>query len=165
MLQNSNSTVPETEPTWRPKNSEIEAKLVKIEAWGRGVGPCAKYSEDEVITAENSKKNVNAIKKRRASFRVAPFPAKNTSTWPQLGSQDGANMAKKPIQKSIIFSTPLGIALWMDVNGFLVSKWSHGVRPPLDGDGHVGAPQGVQVGIKMGSKIEFPENVEKRIWS
>ena len=38
----------------------------------------------------------------------------------QLGFQNGAKMAKKSIQKSIIFLMSLGIDSWMDFGGFLV---------------------------------------------
>ena len=57
-------------------------------------------------------------------------------TWPQLGSQDGAKIGKKSMQKSIIFLMPLGIDFWMDLGGFWVPKWR-------------------QVGTKMGSKNDI----------
>ena len=64
----------------------------------------------------------------------------------QLGSQNGANLIKKSIQKSIIFWMPLGNDFFMDFDGFWVPKWS-------------------QVGTKMGSNYDFSENTKKRIWS
>ena len=52
-------------------------------------------------------------------------------------------MAKKSIQKSIIFSMPLGINFWTDIGGFWVPKWK-------------------QVGTKMESKIDI--NLEGRFF-
>ena len=46
-------------------------------------------------------------------------------TWPQLGSQDGAKMEKKSMQKSIKNLMHLGIDFWKDLEGFWEPKWSH----------------------------------------
>ena len=70
-------------------------------------------------------------KKGAELHRVAPFWSKKWPTWPQLGSPNGATIAKKSIQKSSIFLMPLGIDLWVDYGGFLV-------------------PQASQVGTKRG---------------
>ena len=45
--------------------------------------------------------------------------------WPQLGSQDGAKMEKKSMQKSIKNLMHLGIDFWKDLEGFWEPKWSH----------------------------------------
>ena len=97
-------------------------------------------------TAKKSEKNANASKKRAQFHSGAPLEPKKWPTWSQLGSQNGAKMAKKSIPKSIIFLMPLGIDFWMDFGGFWVPKWS-------------------QVGTKMGSKIDVSENMQKRVWS
>ena len=52
-------------------------------------------------------------------------------------------MAKKSMQKSIIFLKHLGIDFWVDFNGFWIAKWS-------------------QVDTKMGSKINV--NFERRFF-
>ena len=60
------------------------------------------------------------------SQRPPPEP-KKSPTWPQLRSQNGAKMAKKTKQKSIIFLMPLGIDLWVDFGyqnrAKLAPKW------------------------------------------
>ena len=55
-------------------------------------------------------------------------------------------MTKKTIPNSIIFLMSLGIDVWVEFGGFVVPKWS-------------------QVATKMGSKIDFSENMKKRIWN
>ena len=62
-------------------------------------------------------------------------------TWPQLGSQEGAKMKKKSMQKSIKNLMPLGIDFWEDFGGFWEPKWS-------------------QVGTKIEPKIHV--NIEMR---
>ena len=42
-------------------------------------------------------KNANAIKKMAGLHSVAPLEPKMGPTWAQLGSQNGAKIAKKPI--------------------------------------------------------------------
>ena len=85
--------------------------------------------------AKKSKENTNATKKRVDPQRVPPPETKKWPTWPQLGSQNEAKMAKKSMQNFIIFLMPLGIDFWVDFGGFWVPKSS-------------------EVGTKMGSKID-----------
>ena len=93
--------------------------------------------------AKKSRKKTSATKKGAASHRVPPFLRKMWPTWPQLGSQEGAKMKKKSMQKSIKNLMPLGIDFWVDFGGFWVPKSS-------------------QVGTKMGSKIDV--NFERRFF-
>ena len=67
---------------------------------------------------EKSKENTNATKKRVASHRLPPLEPKKSPTRPQLEPQNGAKMAKKSMQKCIIFLMPLGIDFWVDFGGF-----------------------------------------------
>ena len=60
--------------------------------------------------------------------------------------QVGIKMDKTSIQKSIKKLMPPGLGFWKEFGGFWEGEWS-------------------QVGTKMGSKIEFSENMKKRIWS
>ena len=71
----------------------------------------------------------------RLGVSLGEFRSEKSPTWPQFGSQNGAKMAQKSIQNSIIFLMPLGNDLWVDYGGFWVPKSS-------------------QVGTKMGSKID-----------
>ena len=96
-------------PKWSPEPSKIEPK------WG----------QEGARTAQKSKNNINPTKNRSDSISVAPFYWKTWPTWPQLGSQDGAKMEKKSMQKSIKNLMHLGIDFWKDLEGFWEPKWSH----------------------------------------
>ena len=61
------------------------------------------------------------------------FVGHKRPTWPQLGPQDGAQIAQKSMPKLMKKSMPLGIDFWMDFCGFWEGKWR-------------------QVGTQMGSK-------------
>ena len=78
----------------------------------RGAKMEPKWRQDGVRMAEKSKKNTNATKKRVAFYRVPPLEPKKWPTWPQLGSQVGAKMDKKSMQKSIKNLMHLGIDFW-----------------------------------------------------
>ena len=84
---------------------------------------------------KKSENNIDPTKRWVPPIPVPPFCSKRWPTWPQLGSQNGAKMAKKSMQKCIIFLMPLGIDFWVDFHGFWVPKSS-------------------QVGTKMLSKID-----------
>ena len=57
--------------------------------------------------------------------QIPHFWPKKSPTWPQLGSQDGAKMDKKSMQKSIKKLMHLGIDFWEDLGGFWEGKCSH----------------------------------------
>ena len=50
--------------------------------------------------------------------------ARGPPIWTQLGSQDGAKMEKKSMQKSIKNLMHLGMDFWQDFGGFWKAKWS-----------------------------------------
>ena len=96
-------------PKWRPKPSKIEPKL----------------GQEGARTTKKSKNNIDPTKRGAASHSLPPFWRKMWPTWPQLGSQDGAKMEKKSMQKSIKNLMHLGIDFWKDLEGFWEPKWSH----------------------------------------
>ena len=96
-------------PKWRPKPSKIEPKS----------------SQEGARTTKKSKNNIDPTKRGAAYHSVAPFLRKMWPTWPQLGSQEGAKMKKKSMQKSIKNLMPLGIDFWEDLGRFWEPKWSH----------------------------------------
>ena len=84
---------PQKPPKWRPKPSKIEPKL----------------GQEGARTTQKAKNNIDPTKRGAAPHRVPPFWRKMWPTWPQLGSQDGAKMEKKSMQKSIKKSMPFKI--------------------------------------------------------
>ena len=120
-------------PTWSQNGTKNLQNRAQMAPRGAKMEP--KWCQDGVKTVKNSEKNANATKKRGEPVSAAPFLPKKWPTWSQLGSQNGAKMAKKSIPKSIIFLMPVGINFWVDFGGFWLPKWS-------------------QVGSKMGSKID-----------
>ena len=87
-----------------------------------------------IVQNIKSEKKLDPTKKRVAFYSVPPPKPKKWPTRPQLGSQNGAKMAKKSMQKCIFFWMPLGIDLWVDFGGIWIQKSS-------------------QVDAKMASKI------------
>ena len=89
---------------------------IKIEAWGhQNRGPRAPKS---------SSGRMLGVLSARTRFG-GRLVAREWPTWPQLGSQDGAKMEKKSMQKSIKKLMHLGIDFWKDLEGFWEPKWSH----------------------------------------
>ena len=93
-------------PKWRPKPSKIEPK----------------WRQEGARRAKKSKNNIDPTKKGAACHSAPPFWRKMWPTWPQLGSQDGAKMEKKSMQKSIKKSMPFKIDFWSDFGGFWEGK-------------------------------------------
>ena len=129
---------PNMAPSWHQNGSKNQPKM------GYPIGPGGpKWGTPSDRGAKKSKENTNARKKRVDPHRGPPLEPKKSPTRPQLGSQNGAKMAQKSMQKCIIFLMPLGIDLWVDFGGFWVPKSS-------------------QVGTRMGSKIDV--NSERRLF-
>ena len=96
-----------------------------------GAKMAPKWGQDGKKIKEKHQRN-----KEEGSISQRPPPEpKKSPTWPQLGSQNGAQMAQKSMQKCIILLMPLGIDFWVDFGGFWV-------------------PTSSQVDAKMGSKID-----------
>ena len=100
------------------------------------------WGPDGVGEGKKSEKEANAAKKRVAPHSVARFFRKKWPRGPQLGSQNGAKMVQKSMQKSIKVLMVFGIDFWRDFGGFWEPKWS-------------------QVGVKMGWKIDIADVAEK----
>ena len=94
---------PQKPPKWRPKPSKIEPKL----------------DQEGARTTKKSKNNIDPTKRGAACHRAPPFWRKMWPTWPQLGSQDGAKIDNKSLQKSIKKMMPSKIDFWSDFGGFL----------------------------------------------
>ena len=110
-----------------PKTSKMQAQTPQNR---RQIDP------EESRSTKKSKNNIDPTKKKAASHRAPPFLRKMWPTWPQLGSQEGAKMKKKSMQKSIKNLMPLGMDFCEDFIAFFVPKCS-------------------QVGTKMASKIDI----------
>ena len=63
------------------------------------------------VPREKNRKNSNATKKRVAFLVAPPFDPKKWPTWFQVGSQVGAKMDKKSIQKSFKKLVHLGMQI------------------------------------------------------
>ena len=100
---------PQKPSKWRPNTTKIEPKL----------------GQEGARTTKKSKNNIDPTKRGAALDPIAPIWRKMWPTWPQLGSQDGAKMEKKSMQKSIKNLMHLGIDFWKDLEGFWEPKWSH----------------------------------------
>ena len=121
-------------PTWQQNGANNFQNRAQMGPRGAQMEP--KWRQDGVKTAKKSTKKRQSNKKEGGPHSVAPLEPKKWPTWPQLGAQNKAKMAKKSIPQSIIFLMLLGIDFGMDFGGFLIPKRS-------------------QVGTKMGSKIDI----------
>ena len=92
-----------TEPTWarKPSPGGVPHRLWGTVRWGTPGSRAKKFD-----------KKSNATKKRGYLHSAPPFFPKKWPTWPQVGSQDGAEIDKKSIQKSIKKLMPLGIGFY-----------------------------------------------------
>ena len=124
-----------------PKLDQKPPKSSPDGAQGRqnGAKMAPKWGQDGEKIKEKHQRN----KEEGSVSDSPPREPKKWPTWPQLGPQNGAKMAKKSMQKCVIFLMPLGIDFWMDFGGFWVPKSS-------------------QVDAKMGSKIDV--NSERRVF-
>ena len=143
---------PQKPPKWRPKPSKSEPKS----------------GQEGARTTKKSKNNIDPTKRGAASHSAPPFWRKMWPTWPQLGSQDGAKMEKKSMQKSIKNLMHLGIDFWKDFDGFggengskLAPKNDQKSKPPLKRKNQLNTSRlvfswlsGFQVGSKNRLKID-----------
>ena len=110
---------PKIAPTWPQHGAKISPKTSKIEPrWGPKMG----YPIGPV--GEKIERKHQRNKEEGGSSQGPPQEPKKWPTWPQLGPQNGAKMAKKSMQKCIIFLMPLGIDFWVEFGRFWVPKSS-----------------------------------------
>ena len=102
-----------------------------------------KWSQEGTRTANNSKKEPLQHKKGEDLIRAPPFWPEKSPTWPQLGSQNGAKIVKKSMQKIIKKLMRFQIDFFSDYGWLSVEKWS-------------------QVGSKIDSKNDV--SLEKRFF-
>ena len=107
-------------PTWQQNGANNFQNRAQMGPRGAQMEP--KWRQDGVKTAKKSTKKRQSNKKEGGFHSRAPVEPKRWPTWPQLGSQNGAKMSKKSIQKSNIFLMPLGIDLWVVFGGFWMPK-------------------------------------------
>ena len=113
MLQNSNNTAPETEPTWRPKTSKIEAKPSKIEA--RGVLGTLGGASSSAKTAKSSEKArskcLRSLRKFLCRRERGNFERESASSAPEERAGARAPEGKFRNLRMDLFTSALLVAL------------------------------------------------------
>ena len=87
------SNCPKMAPTWHQKKQKQGQQPAQMGSRGAKIEPS--WCKDGVKTTKTQDKRNNETKKRVAPHSTAPLQAKMMSIWPQLGSPNGAKMAKK----------------------------------------------------------------------
>ena len=92
-------------PKWSQDDQPIDPKTSKFKPQmsPKGAKMEPEWSQEGVSKAKKSKKNANASKKRDGFHSPAPLEPKKSPTWLQLRPQNAAKIAKKSMQKCIIF--------------------------------------------------------------
>ena len=81
--------------------------------------------QEAARTPQKPKKKTDPAKKWIPSNNAAPFFAKKSPTWLQVGLPNQRKIEEKSVQKSIEKTMHLGIDFWTDFGGFLDAKWRH----------------------------------------
>ena len=95
-------------PTWSQKPRKTSQDGAQGHQYGAKMAP--RWGQD----GEKIEENANVTTRWVELNSAPPLCPKMMPRWRQLGSQNGAKMAKKSIPKSIIFLMPPGGDLWVD---------------------------------------------------